>query len=271
MPKACFLLLGLLILFLPLSFSGSGAFADDAEVLPKGVSNVSLGNFFYPFPTTERFNKRGDPEEIAAVFNNRRLDSSVFSALRPLDPAVGGSASIGDAFVKFRYDYNILDFGAQYGFTDRLTGGIDIPYYHAHNEVKAFLDSSPGSSANVGLSTGPVGPCGSAPVRPLFIPGTTIPCPNTRRFTTEDVQQLLGPGLPGVPGFGFKRIRDFTADGLGDITAVLKYQYLRTEDWRLAASVGARLPTGRQDDPDSLVDIPWSPGNYAVLLRLHHD
>lgn len=264
--------LALLVLLLPL-FLATGALADDAEVLPKGVSNVSLGNFFYPFPTTDRFNKRGDAEAIAAVFDNRRLDSSVFSALKPLDPFVGGSASIGDAFVKFRYDYNILDFGAQYGFTDRLTGGIDIPYYHAHNEVKAFLDSSPGSSANVGINTACGGVGGPNPVLPL---GAS---PFVRRFTTEDVQQFLGPGLRAgtgtgscfVPGFGFKRIRDFTGDGLGDITAILKYQYLRTEDWRLAASVGARFPTGRQDDPDNLADIPWSPGNYAVLLRLHHD
>lgn len=273
--KSCLLFAGFFILCLPFLFAAGVARADDADVLPKGVSNLSLGNFFYPFPTTDRFNKRGDAEAIAGVFDNRRLDSSVFSLLKPLDPTLplfGATppASIGDAFVKFRYDYNILDFGAQYGFTDRLTGGIDIPYYHVHNRVRAFLDSGPGSSANVGINNacvaGAPGLAGS-PVIPLAAGG--------QRFTTEDVQQFLGPGLRAgscfASGFGFKRIRDFTADGLGDITAVLKYQYLRTEDWRLAATVGARFPTGRQDDPDDLSDIPWSPGNYAVLLRLHHD
>jgi len=98
-----------------------------------------------------------------------------------------------------------------------------------------------------------------------------LTCPNTRRFTTEDVQRILGPGLPGIAGLGFKRVQDFQADGLGDITAAAKYQYLRTDNWRLAATAGVRFPTGRQDDPDDLSDIFWSTGAYALLARLHHD
>ncbi len=245
-----------------------GARADDADVLPRGVSNVSVGNFFYPFPTTERFNKHGDTEPIASAFDSRRLDSTVFSVLRPLDSLVGGTASIGTSFVRFRYDYNILNFGYGFGITDRLTAGIDVPYYQTHNKVRAVLDPS---SANVGINTAcnPAAAApGSAPVLPL---GPTF----VRRFSLEDVQQFLGPGFTAgncaVPGFGFKRVESRRAEGLGDINAAFKYQYLRTEDWRLAATLGARFPTGRQDDPDDLSDIPWSPGNYALLLRLHHD
>ena len=239
----------------PLFFSASVALADSASVLPKGRSSASVENLFY-FPTTQRWNSNGNAEDIAAAFDNRVLNSSVFPGLLP------PGQNIGTSFVKFEYNYNILDFGFSYGITDRLTAGIDIPQYTVHNKVGASLNAS---NATLGLRTGPgVGVC-SGPVVPLL-------CPNSRRFTTEDVQQLLGPGIPGVSsGFGFKRVQDFRADGLGDITAALKYQYLRTEDWRLAATLGARFPTGRQDDPDNLADIPWSPGNYAVLLRLHHD
>src|SRR2546428_8479016 len=156
-------------------FLASGAGADDAEVLPKGVSNAYLGNFFYPFPTTDRFNKHGDEEPIANVFDNRRLDSTVFPTLLP------PGQNIGTSFIKFRYDYNILNFGASYGITDRLAAGIDIPYYYAHNKVKASLDSS---GATVGVSTGP----GAPPCNTQFL---SLLCPNSRRFTTEDVQQLL--------------------------------------------------------------------------------
>ena len=242
------------------------AHADDALVLPKGRSTTFLENLFY-FPTTERFNPHGNPESIASNFDERRLDSSVFSILRPLDPFVGGSASIGDSRLKFKYHFDILTSGFAYGVTDRLTVGIEIPYYWVHNDVSASVNSGPGSSANVGLRTG-AGPgplCGSgAPVLPLA-------CPNTRRFTTEDVQQILGPGLPGIPGFGFKRIRDFSADGIGDIQLGAKYQYWRSEDFRLAASTGVRFPTGRQDDIDDLVDISWSSGAYGLFVRLHND
>lgn len=262
----------LLVATLLIALSASVALADSASVLPKGRFNTTLENLFY-FPTTQRWNPHGNAQDIAATFDNRLLDSTVFQSLSALNSFVpGGDAAIGTSSVRFEYEYNILDFGFSYGITDRLTVGIDMPQYTVHNKVSASLNSGPGSGANVGLSTAPGGACAAfGPVRPLLIPGTTTPCPNTRPFTTQDVQQLLGPGLPGVPGFGFKPVQDFRADGLGDITAGLKYQYLRTEDWRLAATLGARFPTGRQDDPNNLADIPWSPGNYAVLLRLHHD
>jgi hypothetical protein len=126
--------------------------------------------------------------------------------------------------------------------------------------------SGPGSSANVGVRTGPgAGLCGgTAPVLPLA-------CPNTRRFTTEDVQRLLGGGLGGIPGFGFKRIRDFSDHGIGDIQLGAKYQYWRSQDVRLAAGGGVRFPTGRQDDPNDLVDMQWSSGAYGLFARFQHD
>jgi len=245
--------------------SVSVAYADDAYVLPKGRTSVAVENKFF-FPIEERFGPNGKAEPLASAFDNRALDSSVFSSLAPLNALVGGRASIGDANVHFTYHYDILSLTAAYGVTDRLTVGLDVPYYWVSNDVKAELNSAPGSSANVGLRTGPgVGPCAlPAPVLPLA-------CPNTRRFTTQDVQQILGPGLSGIPGLGFKPVKDFTADGLGDITVGAKYQYLRTEDWRLAVGGGVRFPTGRPDDPDDLSDIFWSTGAYALLARFHND
>jgi hypothetical protein len=239
--------------------------ADDAVVLPKGRSSGTLENLFY-LATGERWNPSGNAEGIASNFDGRRLDSSVFPMLQPLDPFVGGSASIGDSTLRFKYHYNITNFTFAHGITDRLTVGFEIPYYFVRNDVTASVDSGPGSSANVGLRTGPgAGPCAlPSPVLPLA-------CPNTRRFTTEDVQQVLGPGLPGIPGFGFKRIRDFADDGIGDILLGGKYQYWRSEDLRLAAGGGVRFPTGRQDDPDDLVDMSWSSGAYGLVARFQHD
>ena len=249
---------------LMLWFSAPG-YADDADVLPKGRTTFILENRSF-LPIKERFNPDGKAEPIASAFENRALDSSVFSLLAPLDPLVGGRASIGDAQVRFEYGSNILSLTGAYGVTDRLTVGVDIPYHWVSNDVKASVNSAPGSSANVGLRTGPgPGPCAA------LVPVLPLTCPNTRRFTTEDVQQILGPGLNGIPGLGFKRVEDFDADGIGDITVAAKYQYLRTEDWRFAATAGVRFPTGRQDDPDNLSDVFWSTGAYALLVRMHHD
>ena len=276
---------GLILAIVPLVFSG-GARAEDASVLPKGRTRVTLDNLFY-FPVENRYNPHGNAEPIAGDFDNRRLDSTVFSLLSPLaNPLLvpGGIASIGDSQVKYEYNYHVLDLGGQYGLTDRLTIGIDIPYFWATNDVKADLSSGPGSSATLGLRTGPpvAAPICSGSVIPLgsvpALGGLSCSAVGTsvRRFTTEDVQNLLGRGLQTpsgafISGFGFKRIENWQGDGLGDITVGAKYQYLRTQDWALASTGGVRFPTGRQDDPDDLSDVYWSTGEYALLFRLHND
>ncbi len=122
--------------------------AEDAQVLPKGISRVTLDDFIY-FPVTQRWNPDGKAEDLAGDFDNRRLDSSVFSDLAALEqfPIIplllppGSRANIGTSRVEFEYHYNILDFGYQYGLTDRLTVGFDIPYYFADNQVDAQLDA----------------------------------------------------------------------------------------------------------------------------------
>jgi hypothetical protein len=262
----CFLMLVSCLPFL--AGIAYAAYADDALVLPRGRFRVAVDDYIY-FPIDNRYNPRGNPESLGSQFESRRLDSTVFSLLTPLNALVG-NASIGDGNVSFEYHLNLLDLGFQFGLTDRITVGLRIPYWWAHNRVTAELSSGPGSSANVGVNTGAVIPitAGTA-VLPLTFPGV-------RRFSTEDVQQLLGPGLsvsPSVqiPGFGFKRIESWSGEGLGDIEAGARYQYLRTDDWRLAATAGVRFPTGRQDDPDSLTDVPFGMGAYALLARLHAD
>ena len=50
-----------------------------------------------------------------------------------------------------------------------------------------------------------------------------------------------------------------------------KYQFMKTDQWRLAFSGAARLPTGEADDPDDPVDIPFGDGQVDLLFRFHGD
>src|SRR5260370_12745976 len=150
--RARLLVVGLLMAVIA-PWSVSQSRAEDGSVLRKGVGRVTLDSLFY-LPVEQRYNPHGATEDLATDFNNRRLDSTIFSLLTPLNPFVpGGNASIGDSHVKYKYLYNIEDLGGQYGLTDRLTIGIDIPYFWASNSVEAGLNSGPGSSANVVLNT----------------------------------------------------------------------------------------------------------------------
>jgi hypothetical protein len=238
----------------------SRAVADDASVLPRGRSRVFVDTFVY-FDNEKRFNPDGDLEPHVREFAEPTpINSSVFAALAALDPFTGGpgTASLGDARVEFTYDWTIVDFGFQYGLTDRLTAGFHVPYYWATNTVDTEFNSAPGSSATVGFNPGTQG------LLPLAVPGT-------QRLTLDQVQQLIGPGLGTVQGFGFDEIETWEGQGFGDLEAGVKHQYFRGEDWTLAATFAFRAPTGEQDDPDSLVDLPFGGGAWALLLRLQND
>jgi hypothetical protein len=234
--------------------------ADDAIVLPRGVSRLSIANHFY-LPTTKRYNPAGKVEDVATDFNGS-LNNHILPALAPLNASVGGTASLGDTVVSSEYDITMMYFEVGYGITERLTAGVRLPYWWLTNTVRGHLNSGPGSSANVGLNPR-FGSPGQPPLIPLARGGVPL--------TTEDVRQLLGPGLPGIPGFGYKRFDSFSGHGIGDIETGLRYQYLRTNAWLLAFTGGVRFPTGRVDDPDNLTDSGFGSGAYALLFRLNND
>jgi hypothetical protein len=233
---------------------------EDATVLPKGVFNIQVEGTYY-LPHTHRFDPDGDVEDIAVDYNGA-LDSSVFPGLTALDPFVPGSASIGMSDVSMEITRTELEFVLAYGITDKLSIGIILPYMYLKNDVDARLDTT---TANVGKNAA------LNTLTPLGVPGT-VP------LTTEDAQDLIGSGLDingdgtlEIPGFGFERFETASGWGIGDIEAGFKYQYLKTDDWRLALTAGVRFPTGDIDDPDNLADLSYGNSQYDLLFRLQND
>ncbi len=268
--SARILVMSIAVVFLLHEIFGT-AFADDALVLPKGTWRFLVeGQYF--FPTTQRFNKDGKAEDIAKDFNTD-LNSDLLPDLQPLDPFVpGGKASIGHSSVAFELDRQELHFQPAYGLTDKLSIGMEIPYLWQKNTVQASVDPS---TANVGKSVNgantvvPPCPCPLTPLNDPFGFGDVQP------LNTDDVQNLLGSGLTVgsvlIPGFGFKRVETWSDAGVGDIDIGARYQYFKSETWRLAFTGAGRLPTGKVDDPDNLVDRSFGTGTYALLFRFHQD
>jgi len=238
-------------------------YADDAEVLPKGVSRAGVNGKFYS-SVDERYNPDGDAEDVAADFNTT-LDSSVFPDLGLVEAGFGlpaGSANIGNSVVSFEYNFTIVELAFQYGITERLTVGMMIPYWRVESNVSARLDTS---NATVGKSAAlnTLAPIGFLDTVPL---------------TTEDTQNLIGSGLDingdgtvDIQGFGYEPIQTWSDSGLSDIEVGCRYQYFKTEDWRLAFTGGVRFPTGEVDNPDNLVDYGFGSGAYALLFQFNND
>ncbi len=224
--------------------------ADDAIVLPQGRWRVSAEARF-SLPITKRFTSDGGTEDLAADFN-REITSTTFSDLRLVEAAFhlpAGSATFGRSVVDFERHIQIYTVQAAYGLTDRLSIGVRIPYWTQDIRVQAALDTR---TATVGFN--PAVPGG---VAPLGVPGT-------RPSTAEDIQRLL-------ERLGFRRVQSWSDASFSDSFGGLKYQYYRSEHWRLAATGRVRFPTGRWDDPNNLVDYPTGFAAWGLGLQVHQD
>jgi hypothetical protein len=240
------------------------AYADNAEVLPKGVFRANFTGNFY-FPIDKRFDPDGDTEDVATDYNDT-LNSNIFPEFAMVEEAFGmppGSANIGDTIVSFEYKLDDYIFNLYYGLTDKLTVGVKVPFYRNKTDVSTARLNTKNATAgkNEELNT----------IAPLDVPGT-VP------FDTEDIQNLLGRGVDinndgsiDIPGYGYKRFETCESTQIADIELGFRYQYFKTDKWRLAFTGGVRFPTGQVDDPDNLVDLSFGSGAYALLFRLNND
>jgi len=232
--------------------------ADDASVLPKGIFKSKIKGKFYS-SVDKRYGPGGDIEDVAVDFN-ALLDSNVFPDLSLVEAGFGmpaGSANIGTSVIDFDYDFNLYEFDFHYGLTDRLTIGIHIPYWDVKNNVDARVDNTNatvGANPFLGL---PGDPFGGAPLIPVALGGVPL--------TTDQVQNLL------FQEFGYKPIKSWSRRGLSDINVGFRYQYLKTDNWRLAFTGGVRIPTGKEDDPDNLMDYPLGSNAWALLFNFNQD
>ena len=248
------------------------AFADSAQVLPKGVFKADTQANFY-FNMDKRFDPDGHTEDVSTDFNGT-LNSQVFPPLGTLDNVffggVQGTAVIGNSVVKFNYEVQEIKMTFTYGLTEKVTVGLIVPYRWQTTKVTvAQLDNSTATVGKNPFFGQPNDPFRGAPLIPLSLGGQAL--------TTEDAQNLLGAGLvvngillPGS-GLGYQRLETWADSGFGDLELGGRYQYWKSTDWRFAFTGGVRFPTGKVDDPDNLVDTGFGSGAYALLFRLNND
>lgn len=238
-----FFLCGIFLMAAPVK-----GFADSAEVLPKGVSRISVDYSLYA-PVTDRFDPDGDEESVAADYN-AVLDADT---LPGMIPTFLPGLYIGRSVVDFEYLFKDLIVNYQYGLTDSVTVGVKIPYYWNRTDLK---------EARVVVDD---------PTDPFLVP-VDPPCgtdPSALGYEACVTQVVLGM-LEADP-YSFDPIEDWEESGLSDIEIGLRYQYLKNDEWRLAFTGGVRLPTGKTDDPDNLMDTEFGTGATALLLRFNQD
>ncbi|MGA1841441.1 MAG: transporter [bacterium] len=262
-------------------FSSNFCRADDAMVLPKGRWMIDEAFNYYP-SWDKQFNDQGELESLANDYN-QELDSRVFRDLEMFDPLLTVPASLGRSIVDFEKNASIFNILVSHAFSDKLTVGIKIPYWTYKNKVKASLDSSSANLAGNPILQDPnlVDPRNAAIVSnyPAFADPSVTFIPTDLLYavgysdneidqlkaTSDDVINLLSTE------YGYERFETWSETGIGDIELGFKYKYFENEKWRLALQAGGSLPTGREDDPDNLVDFGFGSGAYGFVLGFQND
>jgi hypothetical protein len=252
------------------TLASATAFADDARTLPQGILRMRLR----PIASfaSERWDQDGRAEALTHDLDRRELDSSVFPDLATLERVYGyqgGSLSIGTSHVEGAMQVYALGVAAELGITDRLSAGVVLPIVHGRMalgrvELEPETECTAircGIARNLGDTLITKDDSG-------YLPLDHDKDPSTRLATsvgTEDVQSILTDDL------GYRRLESRSVTGIGDLELGLKYRLLDWGPYTTAVQGGVRFPTGRTDDPDDLVDVPFGDGQLDLGVAWQND
>jgi hypothetical protein len=180
--------------------------------------------------------------------------NSYFKELQNISLDAYNQFSLGEFRANGWADIKAQGFGIGHGLTDHLTILASIPIYH----IKTQVNFSQTKKSNLALIKNSVGqaPIGSASTN--FVRELTMQLPETN-------EQLLQSLI--VNFYGYKPLGHFERDAPGDTEVGFIYRFTDYSDKGLSFAMGAVIPTGKIDDPDSLQDVATGDGQYDAYLE----
>ena len=82
--------------------------------------------------------------------------------------------------------------------------------------------------------------------------------------TIDDLQNLL-------QAYGYEPLENWSNNGISDIEMGGRYQYYKSDNWRLAFTGAVRFPTGDGENIDSLNHFPHGDDAFSILLHSNND
>lgn len=249
------------IIFLLLALQIHHASAAVYDTLPAGINTVVAKQV-----KTSRIESRYGADNqtsglnIKQEFNTSTLENIseainiYFKELQAISPDAYNQFSLGEFQAKAWAEVNVQGFGIGHGVTDHLTILASVPIYH----VKTNVDFSQTKKSNL------------AAIRDALknVPTTSASANFVQQFTQQlpdTNEQLLQSVIVNM--YGYKPLGHFERDSLGDAELGMIYRFTDFADKGQALALGAILPTGKIDDPDSLQDVPTGDGQYDAYLE----
>jgi hypothetical protein len=202
-------------------------------------------------------------KEILGTSVIRSISPEVVSAyqqLHQVDSKLAESIDLGKIDLTPSIDVQADAVGLAWGLSDRVMIAAGLPVMKASVTLEGGYYNS-GAVANA--------------ARQL----RTISNPETRAKALafaqvlEQLPEIRGGHLQGilVDHYGYKPVGNWQGSGIGDARLFLHMKLYKGDIYKNAFRVGAEIPTGRQDDPDNLLDIPFGSGYYKTYVETQQD
>lgn len=235
---------------------------ENTQVLPKGVRNLNLRSVNTEFD--EKSGPNGTPVPLAEPL----MEDLTFALIAKGEEKLRGDQiraflttegfEESDSVGQFTADVNgrISVFApiSSYGLTDRHTVALAIPVYSASTSASVGFQPNANASAFLAALSRPEN-------------NQTI----AAREAGDKINNAVARLNDKLVDNNYQALQDWNAQGLGDITLASKYRALNTSVFGVATTNGVVAPTGREDDPEILTDIPFGDGQWDLFTQLAFD
>lgn len=229
-----------------------------ASVLPKGVRNLTYKGV--TASPSDKFNSSGQQVVLADPFFSEITFANLLDGTK--DPNDKGlieakmiemGASLEDSLgsvkgqVNIEVQANVPVFA--WGITERFTAAVAIPVTRSSVNIDTGVDhKNPALHAALKQKT------------------NIAPDKQVETFT-----KLNDPVNEKVKEYNYEPLQNETTTKLGDIKLVGKYKTY--EDAKNVVTLGAEvtLPTGEEENPNKVIDVPGGDGQTDIGLNIAHD
>jgi hypothetical protein len=239
----------------------ASAFPASYDTLPKSVDMFVLKQVMTS-KIESKYDGSGKDNALALQenFTASKLESissamtTYFKELKAISPDAYNQFSLGEFKADAYGEATAQGIGLAHGVSDRLTVYGSLPIYHIKTNVTFIQEKRSNLAAvHAAVANAPTNSALSTFVRQL-----TLQLPDTNE---ELMQSMI------VNYYHYKALGTWEKDALGDAEIGAIYRLTDFPDKGLALSLGAVLPTGDADDPDSLQDVPTGDGQYDAFVE----
>ncbi len=255
--------------FIALLFSVSAVYATESTTIPpKGVrafvyqyvrANVPSSFGETGVEKDFRVNETFGESVIRAISPDT---SSAYDQLKAVSPDAAAAINLGNVNVNPDINVDAHVIGLAWGLTDWLMIAGGVPIMKAKVNVEGGYTDLGAVRASIDR-----------------LRATTDPAVQAKAFAMADaLEQSIQPLLRGeilqgvvVNEFEYKPVGDWEGSGIGDTTLFAEARAINWDFYKSAVKLGVDLPTGRADDPDNLVDVPFGQGYTDTFIESLND